>query len=321
MYYCRDCKKVVKSGSVCSCGKELTRKDEIIYCPSCNKMYFKPSKSFTCKKCNAYVEIEPSSHIQEQTTNVNNNSNADSLYASMFLNNSNANNGSNSNASNASYQGTTSNASSAERFPYKAFESQSNANVNANVNENVNESSNAGQPQESKPKSVNDDFDVSLFEDANESTSKGGKKKVANNSSASNSNEVAQTGSQGGKKKKRKFKDIFTAQSLAVGLLFVAVIVAIVYFVVLPLVIPSYKTNWDKYVNAQNEIYRTTGQQIELITADFDVQKETDTQVIAKVTLEQKTYNESTKKYDNEMQTLTVEFVKKNGEFIINKVS
>lgn len=63
MYFCGKCKKVVDSLGTCTCGETITPKDEIIYCPNCNKMYYKLNPkvngnySFYCSNCKDKINV------------------------------------------------------------------------------------------------------------------------------------------------------------------------------------------------------------------------------------------------------------------------
>lgn len=57
MYYCKNCKNKSESSVCSSCGNILTRADEIILCPNCKKMYFKPNYDFKCTKCGSVVPV------------------------------------------------------------------------------------------------------------------------------------------------------------------------------------------------------------------------------------------------------------------------
>ncbi|MGN1227064.1 MAG: hypothetical protein ACI4TX_00305 [Christensenellales bacterium] len=368
MYYCRDCKKVVKNGNRCSCGKELTRKDEIIYCPTCNKMYFKPSKSFTCKKCNSFVKVEDG-----QAGNVSNGGDdVNSIYASMFLNNggsgasgnsggagsvggagagsgynsganvggagasgyssgNNLNNYSNNNAINnnggAVGGGATSGASNSfgdstkERFPHKAFENQGNVSVGGGEQASGSDGSGAGASGNGGGAGANDDIDVSKFEDVGA----GGKGGAVSGGAVSSGAEDGKA-KKGGKVKKAKGSSsgggaVNKLGMLAIAMIFVFALVFVFYLFILPLLTPSYKANWDKYISAKNDINLAQGNDTKYYTVDFKVESETDTVIIASVKVEQKAYDEVNKKYNNLMITYSVEFTKKGGEFVISKVT
>ena len=348
MYYCRNCKKVVKEGNKCSCGNELTRKDEIIYCPTCNKMYFKPSKSFTCKKCNSYVKVEPDavtnqSVAQEKKQNIdvniadngvnNGQTNSSSAYANMFLN-ENGNSSSDSNfvqkdnaigtfgannnensSSNLSYedfmvqkgnysqQNTNSQLNSAnEKFPHKALN-----NINTSADQNSLNGQAGNTAEHTKIKDIDDDFDTSLFEDATD------KSKDNKNGKGKKDGKSVKAGSRSDAPSK--------ATLLSIALIFVCAVVIVFYLFILPHLSPTYKQNWEKFVDSENAHYRAYGVDKTISTASFDVENEGNDVVIAKVKVDEKVYNTETKKYESTLRTYKVEFVKKNGEFVIKSMT
>lgn len=356
MYYCRNCKKVVKEGNKCSCGNELTRKDEIIYCPTCNKMYFKPSKSFTCKKCNSYVKVEPDAVASQnqgavQNKNVNAGANvarneenvkasSNSAYANMFLNESagsssgsnvvqkdsvNVETGAGSNDKESGYINLTyedfmaqraresqQNAnnqlnSSNEKFPHKAFDNQLASESQVNVG------GQAGKAVEQKKvKSVDDDFDTSLFEDAVAEKSKGGKK-----NKGKSDGDGSASGNEGSKGSDAPSK----VTLLSIALIFVCALVLVFYVFILPHLSPTYRQNWERFVDAENAQYKAYGIDKSISTASFDVEDEGNDVVIATVKVDEKTYNSETKKYESVLKTYKVEFIKKNGEFVIKSMT
>ena len=59
MFYCRNCKTKSEAPFCQTCGTPFTTADEIINCPNCNKMFFKPSRDFACTKCGTMVYVNP----------------------------------------------------------------------------------------------------------------------------------------------------------------------------------------------------------------------------------------------------------------------
>lgn len=72
MFYCRKCKKKSSSPICESCGTPFTSADEIVNCPNCNKMFFKPEFDFTCSKCGTMVSVKDDSGVQNQTSTMPN---------------------------------------------------------------------------------------------------------------------------------------------------------------------------------------------------------------------------------------------------------
>lgn len=315
MYYCKNCKKVVKSGNVCSCGNQLTREDEIIYCPTCNKMYFKPKRSFTCRQCNTFVKVEPDGMINQNNYQKQDTS---ETFVNMFLNGTlpkgngenkseNINLGSGNTANdfnNINERSDFNKQDNGSSFNHGAFSNSqdmgdSNFNHGAFVDsknvENQNSSTNNSDSGASK-----DEFDISQFEDANASNGKNSKSAKKEKVKGGSSN---------------KWSIIFGST------LFVIAIVALIYFVILPLVTPSYRLAWDSYVNGQNEINRAVGEKVEYSTAGFDVISEENGVVIAKIRLDIKKYNETSKKYEKTLKELEIKFNKVEGKYIIDEDS
>lgn len=352
MYYCRNCKKVVKEGNKCSCGNELTRKDEIIYCPTCNKMYFKPTKSFTCKKCNSYVKVEPDAVVKQnegqsfsQASNLNGgalNGNApqsNSAYASMFLNESGGGDESSKivqkegnkvenfsaglNSASLQKNETNNSAPQSDFWTKKVEEYESKDKENNNFQHKGVESqasenalSNQSQKEESrkvqkKVKSVDDDFDTSLFENAEEESSKKGGR-VKGKKADKKGGDVKAENAQGSPSK---------VTLLAIALIFVCAVVLVFYVFILPHLTPTYKQNWEKFISAENAKYDAYGIDKSVSTASFDVENEGNDVVIAIIKVDEKTYNEETEKYESVMKTFKVEFVKKADNFVIKTIT
>lgn len=89
MYFCSNCKKKCENSICNSCGKSLGREDEIIFCPQCNKMYYKPNYDFNCTKCGTKVIVNPeikadlftqntNQNMQSSVQNIQNNNNSNS---------------------------------------------------------------------------------------------------------------------------------------------------------------------------------------------------------------------------------------------------
>lgn len=90
MYFCSNCKKKCENSICNSCGKSLGREDEIIFCPQCNKMYYKPNYDFNCTRCGTKVIVNPEIKAELFTQNTNQNMQS-SVQNIQNNNNSNSN--------------------------------------------------------------------------------------------------------------------------------------------------------------------------------------------------------------------------------------
>ncbi len=90
MYFCSNCKKKCENSICNSCGKNLGREDEIIFCSQCNKMYYKPNYDFNCTRCGTKVIVNPEIKAELFTQNTNQNMQS-SVQNIQNNNNSNSN--------------------------------------------------------------------------------------------------------------------------------------------------------------------------------------------------------------------------------------
>lgn len=72
MFYCRTCKVEVPNQNCNVCGKALSPADEIVKCPNCKKMFFKPKKDFKCTRCATLVQVN-NENPNMQANNFSNN--------------------------------------------------------------------------------------------------------------------------------------------------------------------------------------------------------------------------------------------------------
>ena len=299
MYYCKNCKKYIKQGNVCdTCGKKMTADDGIIFCPKCNKSFFNPgmNKKFTCQNCNTMITVnEELLRNQRGKTEVN----------KIDTNKSQANNSEN-NSNSINNLGSV--------FSQIDNESKNEQNDNKVVDSTETENKfQHGQINESKEQQKNnveidDTFDENLFEDATAKDAKASKAKDRKNKERDKDNGRAKKGSS-------------MATFVLISIVFVVGILAIIYFYVLPLLIPTYKQNWEKYVSAQNDMNYATGKKTKINTVNFEVQSKTQSQVVAVIKVEEKVYNEDEQKYDYNFMTYNVLFVKKDGNFVIYNIT
>lgn len=287
MYFCVKCMKVVKNGNVCSCGAQLTPKDEVIYCPDCGKMYFKPNKSFICRRCNTPVNV-----VNEQQ-NTNRDTTKNQEYAQLFLNNTGAeNNNTLANVTNT----TINNNQTATVFPHPQIKED---NVQSEI---------ANNATKEVRKENDDEFDDSLFENATEVENKQSKK----NKKGEQNEQEEQQGSQ------PKGKSSLGV-TLSIAFSFAIIVLAVIYTFIVPLMTPSYRVAWDNYISSENQHYKAFGVDIKYTTLNFIVDEETESVVKATTKVEKKTYNSATKEYDTHISEITIQFKKVGDKFYIDQ--
>lgn len=69
MYFCNKCKKVVKKGNMCTCGTPLSKKEEVIACPNCEKLFYMPKRDFECTKCGCKVVLDDVKEQEKKSKN------------------------------------------------------------------------------------------------------------------------------------------------------------------------------------------------------------------------------------------------------------
>lgn len=327
MYFCRTCNKYVKEGNVCdSCGKKLSPQEGIVFCPKCNKSFFFPgiNKKFTCQGCGTVIVVdEKFLKGQKGKTEINLVNDNDTKYEQKTSTNNNLQiNGETGN--NIKEERVVNDEQKQSSISYNQVEKFTHNNSNFNTASN---SVGAGigstgenKIQEEKKKEIKKDIDgidESLFEDA---TSSDVKEEVnsSRNSKDKKKKEKHAKDTDGEDKVKSSNGGATKILSLiSVALMFVLIVGAIFYIFILPLIIPSYKTNWDRYISSQNTLNQSQGINDRTNTISFDVESETKQEVVAIVKVEEKIYDEATKTYTNSIITYRVTFVNKKGSFVV----
>jgi len=315
----------------------MTSSDGIIFCPTCNKSFFNPGfgKKFTCQNCGTQIIVNEDLLMRQQgKTEVNKvrvdnkpNTNLAHSDSSNFVENKtddgkaqaiqNANLGLNSNLFSSDnnsdknsfseniFNKTDSQQETSEKFPHKAFKGEDIEQTKKEETIIKDDASNKKVDEQSDTLFDESQFELATSDKSLSSNDKNKKDKKDKKGEKSKDNAKA------GKSNLLSY--------IAISLMFVLALVAIYYFVVIPLIVPSYEKNWNKYISAQNELCKSQGIDKKINTIEFNVDSKTEMQITATIKVEEKTFNIVTDKYDNEIITYTAVFVKKGGEFVLTQ--